>query len=439
VVAEAPTIGAAAVLGPTPQLAADRHADVIARVTELREERAPDLVVAEAPTIGAAAVLGPTPQLAADRHADVVARVAELREARKPDLVLERSVPVPSCFFLDPAADLDPYGDPELELRLRELRAARTPARRLDPYLLSIAEQTAEILEAARAPLAAPGDAAPAEDPEGSQDAEEDVAAVPSAEQEPPASSGEDEENKGRGPLFELWWRRAMPTAPARYEETGEADSEASEPDPDAASSSATSDEPSGADSAEDAERRRAEAASAEADDSRSEEAVDPELAAIREPESAGEASGESTEEEEQDGEPLPQEADGPPPPINRTIGESDAPDFTRLLDHIGWLGNGDQEAEEVELGGAPHAAATGNGNGNGRGLADGNGAPEVLDSGAPDHVVRKTLAPWAVGNGNGSESTEADGREEVQSPRRRIPDFTRLLQKVGWLSDGEC
>jgi tetratricopeptide (TPR) repeat protein len=109
---------------------------------------------------------------------------------------------------------------------------------------------------------------------------------------------------------------------------------------------------------------------------------------------------------------------------------EDELPDFTQLLDEIGWLGAGSREG-----------GGTGS-NGNGRRPfdvrvpADRNGHGGGNGSAVPDDPrLKKTLAPWAVESRDvllsGDDGEGGDARPEDL-------DFTELLKEVGWLQGRE-
>ena len=135
--------------------------------------------------------------------------------------------------------------------------------------------------------------------------------------------------------------------------------------------------------------------------------------------ERTGDAAGDAAEEEP--GYELPEPEPGPPPTVE--LSSPGGPDFTALLEHIGWI-----DEDDAGRSGRDHTS-------NGRGPATGR-------SGDEEAVARaSTGAPWKRGpstNGGGEEPEAADGGEDGEDDREDgDTDFTEMLQEIGWL-EGE-
>jgi hypothetical protein len=115
-------------------------------------------------------------------------------------------------------------------------------------------------------------------------------------------------------------------------------------------------------------------------------------------------------------------------PPVDKPAARPNGLDFTALLKHIGWL-HGQQEEPAGENGSAGVESSGGG----------------AVGPGTDDAV----MPPWARGSSSGSdESGGGEGRDrdasgevqppEVGAPGSGVPDFTSLLQKVGWLEQDE-
>ncbi|MFW6193506.1 MAG: hypothetical protein ACOC83_08455, partial [Gemmatimonadota bacterium] len=122
--------------------------------------------------------------------------------------------------------------------------------------------------------------------------------------------------------------------------------------------------------------------------------------------------------------EPVPAAWTGP------DLRRDDLPDFTELLDQIGWLGGGDEANGTIP-----------NGNGGGHpfevrvpvgGSGNGHGDGSIPD----DPRLRKTLAPWAVEPRDVLLSRDEVVGNDGEGPESL--DFTELLKKVGWLQERE-